>query len=183
MPDEFEPPEAPEKPESHKERIVGLIIATIAVVLAIVTHVGNETSNEKILAHVDASDQFSFYQAKKERRSQLELSLDQMKLEYDRLSPAAQAEADKLIAAYGAQIKHLEDDGDKIQEKGNELVAEARKLEAKVKFIELGEIALQISVVLCSITILTEQELFVRMGLASAFLGALLAVWGIFFTH
>jgi hypothetical protein len=29
-------------------------IAAIAVILAIVTHLGNETNNEKILAHVDA---------------------------------------------------------------------------------------------------------------------------------
>jgi len=183
MADEFELPETPDSPESHKERIVGLIIAAIAVALAIVTHVGNETTNEKILAHVDASDAFAFYQAKKERHSQLDLQVDNLNLQFDRLSPAGQAQAAKLRDDYTAQIKHLEDDGKEIQAKGNELLAESKHLEKKGSFVELGEIALQISVVLCSITILTEQGLFVRMGLGTAALGIILAAWGAFFVH
>ncbi len=183
MPDEIELPEAPEATESHKERIVGLIIAAIAVVLAIVTHLGNETNNEKILAHVDASDQFAFYQAKKERHAQLELQVDNLHLQFDKLSPEAQAQGAKLLTGYEAQMKHLEDDGKEIKEKGDELLAESRRLQAKGTFIELGEIALQISIVLCSITILTEQNLFVRMGVISAILGALTAIWGVFLMH
>jgi hypothetical protein len=178
MPDEFEPPEAPKTTESHKERIVGLIIAAIAVVLAIVTHLGNETNNDKILAHVDASDQFAFYQAKKERHAQLELQIDNLHLQFDKLSPEGQAQAAKLLTGYEAQMKHLEDDGREIKDKGDELLAESRHLQAKATFIELGEIALQIAVVLCSITILTEQNLFVRMGGVSAILGILLAILG-----
>jgi len=44
----------------------------------------------------------------------------------------------------------------------------------------LAEIGLQISVVLCSISILTEQKLFVRMGLVLAVAGVLIALWGFF---
>ena len=176
MPDEFEAPET-EKAESRHERLVGLIIAAIAVVLAIVTHLGNEANNEKIVAHVDASDQFSFYQAKKLHRSQLEVAVDQIKLEYDRLSAPAQAEADKHLASYDAEIKHLEDDDKEIKAKADELLLEAHHLEAKATYIELGEIALQISIVLCSITILTEQNLFVKMGVVAALAGVFFAVW------
>ncbi len=179
MPDEFEAPETPET-ESHKERVVGLIIASIAVILAIVTHVGNETSNEKIVAHVDTTDQFNFYQAKKERRYQLELQTDSVHLQFDRLSPEAQAEATKDLAAYAAQIKKLDKDLEDIKKEGDEKKAESVKLEGKATFIELGEIALQISVVLCSITILTEQRLFVKMGMALALAGVLLALYGLF---
>ena len=183
MPDELELPETPEATESHKERIVGLIIAAIAVVLAIVTHLGNETNNEKILAHVDASDQFAFYQAKKGRHAQLDLQTDNLHLQFDKLSPEAQAQATKLLTGYEVEIQHLEDDGKKIKEKGDELLAESRQLQAKSTFIELGEIALQISIVLCSITILTEQNLFVRMGVISALLGALITICGIVLMH
>lgn len=183
MPDEFELPETPEATESHKERIVGLIIAAIAVALAIVTHLGNETNNEKILAHVDASDQFAFYQAKKERRAQLDLQTDNLHLQFDKLSPEAQVQATKFLTGYEAEIQHLEEDGKKIKEKGDELLAESRQLQAKSTFIEFGEIALQISIVLCSITILTEQNLFVRMGVLSAIFGVLIAIWGVFLMH
>jgi hypothetical protein len=172
--------EVPEKPDSHKERIVGLIIAAIAVVLAIITASGHQLHNEEILTHVDAADQFSFYQAKKSRHAQLELSIDQIHLDYDRLSPSSQKEADKIVAGYEAEIKHLEEDGKEIKAKGDELIAESKRLAKKADVLDLGEIALQISVVLCSITILTEQFLFVRIGVCTAAIGLLTALWGVF---
>jgi hypothetical protein len=92
--------EVPEKTESRRERVVGLIIATIAVILAVVSALGHETQNDQILAHVDASDQYAFYQAKKERWNALELASDNATLYSDRLSPAgAQTEA-RLAVKY-----------------------------------------------------------------------------------
>jgi hypothetical protein len=179
MPDEFEPPEIPETPESRKKRTVGLIIAVIAVVLAIVTHVGNEIHQDEILAHVDASDQYAFYQAKKERRAQLELQTDNLQLRFDNLSPGAQALANQFRDDYVKESKRLADEGKEIQAKGDELLAESRKLAKQASILDIGEIALQISVVLCSITILTEQRLFVRLGVGVAITGVLIAAWAL----
>jgi hypothetical protein len=170
---EFELPETPETPESHKERTVGLIIAAIAVILAIVTHVGNEIQKEEVLAHIDATDQYSYYQAKKVRASQLDLNTDMIQLGYDRLSSAGQVQATQVMA-------HLADDGGKIKEGADDKVREAARLAARANVLDIGEIALQISVVLCSITILTEQGLFVRLGVAVAGAGILIAAWVIF---
>lgn len=183
MPDEFEIPETPEATESHKERIVGLIIAAIAVVLAIITHVGNETNNDKILAHVDASDQYAHFQSKKERGAQLELQSELIQLLSDKFSPEKQDEATKLLTKYEGQIKHLEDDEKEIKEKADDYMADSHTLQGRARFVEPGEIALQVAIVLCSITILTEQFLFVRMGVAIAIAGALAALWGIFMVH
>jgi hypothetical protein len=85
-----------------------------------------------------------------------------------------------LLDSYAGQIKKDTDDSKKIHEDGENLVKKAENLEGKATFVELGEIALQISVVLCSITILTEQKLFVRMGMTVAFIGLLLALRGLF---
>lgn len=179
MPDEFEPPEIPETPESRKERIVGLIIAAIAVVLAIVTHVGNEIHQDEILAHVDASDQYAFYQAKKERRAQLELQTDSLQLRSGGLTPDVQALANQFRNSYATESRRLEDEGKEIKANGDELLAESRRLARKASILDIGEIALQISVVLCSITILTEQRLFVRMGVCVAAAGVLVAAWAL----
>ena len=183
MPDEFEIPETPEATENRHERRVGLIIAVIAVVLAIVTHLGNETNNEKIVAHVDASDRFAFFQAKKQRITEFELQSDLIRLEFDRLSPAAQGDATRRLEEYGKKVESLKEESAKIQEEGHHLLEESQELHGKATFIELGEIALQISIVLCSITILTEQHLFARMGMGAALLGALLSAYGYFFAH
>jgi hypothetical protein len=182
MPEEFEP-EVPETPKSHKERTVGLIIATIAVVLAIVTHIGNEIHQDEILAHVDASDQYAFYQAKKERHAQLELQLDELQLRADTFSPTALAAATKLRDSYTTESSRLVDEGKEIKAKGDELMAESQKLARKSSILDIGEIALQISVVLCSLTILTEQGLFVRLGIGVALTGVAVAAWALLVPH
>jgi hypothetical protein len=154
MADEIELPETPETPESRKERAVGLIIAAIAVVLAIVTHI-----------------------------DQLGLNSDIIRLSQDRLSSAGEIQAMQLLAGYEAETKHLEQDGDKIKELADEHVLDATKLAARASVLDIGEIALQISVVLCSITILTEQRLFMRLGIAVALAGVTVAAWVLLIMH
>jgi hypothetical protein len=166
----------PEQPESRRERVGGLIIAAIAVVLAIVSSTAQETHNDQILAHIDAADQYAFYQAKKERHEQLILAGDAARLDQERLSPAGQAQATQVLAGYSAEMTRLDGEGKEIQKKGDELMAESRRLEAKARVIDLGEIALQIAVVLCSITILTEQRLFLHVGVLTAAIGILVAL-------
>jgi hypothetical protein len=165
--------ELPEKARSHHERIVGLIIAAIAVVLAIITSLGHETQNEQILAHVDASDQYAFYQAKKDRSFALDLALDNIELHEGSVDPG------KMVQGYKQQKARLEAEGKAIQAKGDELMKEAVRLERKARVLDLGEIALQISIVLCSITILTEQRLFAIMGVITAAIGVAVGLWGI----
>jgi hypothetical protein len=169
--------EVPEATENHRERIVGLIIAAIAVVLAIVSAIGHATSNEQILAHVDASDQYAFYQAKKERSFTLSLAMDNLKLHAE--DAGLGAGSVQLLASYQAQQTRLDTEGKDIQAKGQSFMDDAARLERKSQVLDLGEIALQISIVLCSITILTEQRLFAIMGVITAGIGAAVALWGI----
>jgi hypothetical protein len=171
--------ELPEKVESRRERVVGLIIAAIAVVLAVVSSLAHETHNDEILAHIDAADQYAFYQAKRERRAQLEVASDAAGLGSDRLSPAGQAQAAALRTGYGAEEKRLVTEGTAIQHKGDELMAESKRLEAKARVLDLAEIALQIAVVVCSISVLTEQRLFVVIGVGMAVVGIFVAVTGL----
>ena len=172
--------EVPETPESERERAIGLIIATIAVILAIVSAYGHGIHQDEILAHVDAADQYSFYQAKKDRHEQLELSTDAITLQRDHLSLPGQNDADRMLAAYATEEAKLDSDSQGIKAKGDELLKESQYLARRAGVFDLAEIGLQISVVLCSISILTGQKLFVRMGLVLAVAGVLVALWGCF---
>lgn len=165
--------ELPEKARSRHERVVGLIIAAIAVVLAIVSSIGHDTQNEQILAHVDASDQYAFYQAKKDRSFAIDLALDNISLHEGSAVPG------KMIEGYKQQKAKLDSEGKAIQAKGKEFLDEAERLARKAWILDVGEIALQISIVLCSITILTEQRLFAVMGVITASVGVAVALWGI----
>jgi hypothetical protein len=179
MPEEFELPETPDSPESRKERTVGLIIAVIAVVLAIVTHVGNEIHQDELLAHIDATDEYNDYQTKKTTNIQLDLNSDIINLNLDRLSPAAQQLATKTLADYAEQKKQNSEKAEKHKDLGDEHIKDAAKLARQSSILDIGEIALQISVVLCSITILTEQGLFVRLGVTVALAGVVIAAWAL----
>ena len=180
---EIELPETPETPESHKERTVGLIIATIAVALAFVTHAGNEIHQEELLTHIDSSDAYNDYQVKKAANLQFEMAEDNIELNYDRLSPAAQQKANAKLANYHQWTEENTGKAEKHKDEGDEQVKEAARLARKSGVLDIGEIALQISVVLCSITILTEQGLFARMGIGLALVGAAVAAWALTMTH
>ena len=171
--------ELPEKPDSHSERIVGLIIAAIAVVLAIVSALAHDTQNEEILAHVDGADQYAYYQAKKERSFALQLGADKIDLDTDVLSPLGQKQARQLVTNYKAEQTRLDKEGKEAQDKGKEFMDEATRLEHKARVLDIGEIALQIAIVLCSITILTEQRLFVILGVTTAGIGIAVSLWGV----
>ena len=170
--------ELPEKARSHHERIVGLIIAAIAVVLAIVSSAGHQAHSDEILAHVDSADQYAFYQAKKDRSFALQLQADSIRLQRGQFPAAAQAQADKLLADGAAQQARLAGEGREVQAKGQAFLEEATRLARKSRILDLGEIALQISIVLCSITILTEQRLFAIMGVITAGIGVVVGLWG-----
>lgn len=171
--------EVPEKTENRRERVVGLLIACIAVVLAIVSAIGHDTKNEQILAHVDASDQFNFYQAKKERFFLREIQAEDLGLIADRLSPTKQVDLARISVETSQDQQRLGNEMKDIQAKGDDFMKEAERLGKKSKVLDLGEIALQISIVMCSITILTEQRLFAFMGAVMAAIGVAVALWGI----
>lgn len=166
--------EVPEKPGSNSERIVGLIIAIIAVVLAIVSSVAHRSQSEEIVKNVQSSDKYSFYEARKGRELQYELAIDN-------LEGSSNPKADELKAKYQAKI-------DREKSESEHTVAEAKALEndatataGRSFILDCGEIVLQVAIVLCSITIITEIMIFVRCGVVLAVLGALTAIYGTFF--
>lgn len=171
--------EVPEKTENRRERVVGLIIACIAVVLAIVSAIGHDTKNEQVLAHVDASDQYNFYQAKKERFFLRQIQAEDVGLNGDRYSPGKQIDAAHVAVEILQDQQRLGAEMREAQTKGDGFMADAKRLGAKSRVLDLGEIALQISIVLCSITILTEQRLFAFIGVVMAAIGVAVSLWGI----
>ena len=53
--------EIPEDAKDRQERQVGLTIAILAILLAVVSALGNEQDNEKIVKQIEASNGFAWY--------------------------------------------------------------------------------------------------------------------------
>jgi len=76
MESEHELEEAAEKAREPFDRVVGATMATVAVVLALVSVLGQMKTTEELLAQQKASDQWAYYQAKNIREHSYEMFLD-----------------------------------------------------------------------------------------------------------
>jgi hypothetical protein len=70
-----------------------------------------------------------------------------------------------------------------VQEDAKEMERERDLLESRADLYDAAELFLEISVVLCSIALLTEMELFWKLSFISTVCGLAIAIWGIFGVH
>jgi len=173
---------AKEAAEEGKERRhlapVSITIATLAVFVAIVSLLGHRAHTEEILMQTRATDQWGYYQAKNMRRNNLE-ALDEVltALESTKAERAAEVQ------------KHFHEEIDKYREQQTEIQSEARGLEAEVKLasrradrFDLGEVFLEIALVVTSITLLTDNRRYWYFGMVLAAVGLVAAGSG-FLVH
>ena len=157
---------------------VSLTMAVMAVLVATVTLLGHRTHIEQVIAQAKASDQWSYYQAKGVRRHNFEAFAELLSA----LTSKDHAREEQARQKFIAQAERYRDDQKEIE-------AEARKLEQEVIIagrranrFNLGEVFLEIALVITSITLLTSNRGYWVMGLLFAALGVVVAATG-FLVH
>lgn len=173
--------EIPQEAGSKEDKRVGIKIAIIAVVMAIVSSYGKNAANDMIINEVKASNGFAWYQAKRIRSAMNDQVIAQTELDLLGSPTDAQREA------MGKLKKKLQDKNAEYKKENEDILkeAEATKAEAalagkKNDAFDRAEIALQVAVVLCSLTLLTGSPVFSRAGVALAFVGVGLAIMAFF---
>lgn len=173
---------AKEAAEEAKERKhlapVSLTMAILAVLVATVSLLGHRAHTEEILMQTRATDQWAYYQAKNMRRNNLE-ALDDV---------LAALENTKAERAEQVQ-KHFHEEIDKYREQQKDIQSEARSLEAEVgrasrraDRFDLGEVFLEIALVVTSVTLLTDNRAYWYFGFVLATIGVIAAGSG-FLAH
>ncbi len=157
---------------------VSLTIAILAVFVAVVSLLGHRAHTEEILMQTRATDQWAYYQAKNMRRNTLE-ALDEV---------LTALENTKAERAQEVQ-KHFHEEIEKYREQQKDIQTEARGLEAEVQRatrradrFDLGEVFLEIALVVTSITLLTDNRRFWYLGIGLACVGLVAAASG-FLVH
>ena len=171
--------EAAERAKENKDLApVSLTMAILAVLVATVSLLGHRAHTEEILMQTRATDQWAYYQAKNMRRNNLE-ALD------DVLTALENTKAERAEEVR----KHFHDDIEKYREQQTEIQTEAREFEAEVQRashradrFDLGEVFLEIALVVTSITLLTDKRAFWYFGIVLAVVGLLAAGSG-FLVH
>jgi hypothetical protein len=156
--------EAVEKAREPFERKVGATMAIVAAVLALVSVWGHVTTTEELLLQQKASDQWAYYQAKSIRRYQSEVTRDVL---------AAVAGASSAASRkYDSNQERYKKEGDAIEEKAKDLEHESAVKSGQALRLHLGEIFLEIAIVVASLALLTRRRVFWWAGVASSAAGA-----------
>ena len=163
----------------QQDRKIGLFIAIVAVFLTINSALGNKADNDEIINRVNASNSWAYFQAKRIRSHQIELTRD-LTLLMGKTSLSAQADAMKLASKYDEGVEKYKKEADEITEQAKSQEKAADQAEKKGNLFDFGEVLFQITLVLCSVAIITKQKLFFRMGQAFAAAGGVALLYALF---
>jgi len=176
-----EPGELEEKKAQPFTKRVALTTAIFAVILAITSLGGSNAMKEMLLAQQQASDQWSFYQAKvirehlyRQQKQRLELDLlekEALKPEVKKRYEALLQETAKPAERYGQEKKDIKKEAEKLEH-------ERDIYRAKDPYFDYAEVLLQIAIVMASISILAHSRSMFVFALTAASLGALFSLNG-----
>lgn len=179
--------DAEDQNQRDKDRLLGVYIAVLAVILALCTMGGGNAAKEATLKNIEASNLWAFFQAKNLRRQALRLQIDQLEIMRDgdpNLPAATRAAIEAKITDYKAQDALLT--SDKARNEGlDELFVRAKALEVerdtameRDPYFDYGEAFLQIAIVLAGVAIISGGSAVLVSSLVVAALGALMTLNG-----
>jgi hypothetical protein len=150
---------------------VTITMAVLAVLVATVSLLGHRTHTEEVILQNKVTDQWSYYQAKNIR-----LHTDQLFGDLAGIVTSKDAEAAaKLQEKVRAEADRYKDDKKELETKAHELEQEFALTHRKADRFDLGEVFLEIALVITSITLLSGRRIYWQMGLFIAAAGILIA--------
>ena len=154
---------------------VTMTMAILAVLVAIVSLLGHRAHTEEVLLQNRSTDQWSFYQAKNIRRHS-----DEQFAELASVLSAKDAESvKKFHEKYQQEAELYRDELKELEAKGHEIEAEIALEQRRGNRFDLGEVLLEIALVVTSITLMTGRRFFWAFGIISAGAGLLVAATGL----
>jgi hypothetical protein len=166
-----------EAPEDYHGRRTALLIGVLAAILALSEMAERGAQNAYLAHHITVSDDFAFYQARQARA----LTLNQTATLLQALGPSS-PEVQKAVTDAQAEAHRLTDDS----ERGNGLKQIQARSEAegrlrdealhKYEWLEIVTSALQIAIVLGSVSVVTQLPKIAYLGAAMGAVSAVLAV-------
>jgi len=153
-------------------RPVAFTMSVLAVLLAVTTVMGGRTHEDAVLDQNKATDQWNEYQAQKIRDYNTQLVSDLMSVvTIDNKDAAA-----KLAKGYSDHEKKWATELTQDQTAAQALQASVDKGEARADRFDLGEVLLEIGLVITSITLLTRSRIYWHLGLIVSALGIIASV-------
>lgn len=169
-----------EHAEHAKMIEVSFTMSVLAVLLAGATLLGHRAHTEEVVLSNDRTDQWNFYQFKKLRGVQAEQVYDNlMVLQADIKDPKTREDIDKVKEKYKKRSEKESEDIEKINDKAKEIEKEKDLVARRADRFDLAEGFLEVALVICSLTLLTQNRSFWWAGMAIGAVGVAVAILGI----
>ena len=182
-----------DKEKSAEDKFRGraaLVIAVMAMLLAITSLGGGNVAEDIVASNIQASNLWSFYQAKNARQTSYKLAAEELETEIQlrqgSLTPELRQSLEAKIRQYKETVERYESEPDKGEGK-KELFDKAKVFEAERDralkqdtSFDLAEALFQIAIVLASVAILSSSRLILRMALVLGSAAAVLMFNGFF---
>jgi Domain of unknown function (DUF4337) len=150
---------------------ITITMAILAVLVATVSLLGHRAHTEEVILQNKVTDQWSYYQAKKIRQHTDELFADLSAIVATKDTQAAA----KLQEKARGEADRYKDDQKELEKKGHELEQEFTFTHRKADRFDLGEVFLEVALVITSITLLGGRRIFWHLGLFFAVVGCCVA--------
>ena len=163
------------------DRKVALSMAIVAAALASVTLLSHRSHNEVTVKKTEESDKWNYYQAKKNRGYMYAADAELLEaLSKETPTGESAGKTEKLIAKWRDTEKRYDADADKLQDEAKELQHEGHLAHSSSNFFDLGELCIEIALVLCSVALLAKRHSFWILGILVGALGFIVAMGGFF---
>jgi hypothetical protein len=152
---------------------VGVAVGVIGIILAIVTIGSHRAHNAAVINRTEENDQWSFYQAKKNRQQMLDVGAD---LARSLSTDASRVRA--LVDEYTKQSAHYSQETKEIEQEARLKHAETTREEGRAVRLDLGEGFLELGLVMSSLYFLSKRKFFPVIGAIAAIAGTILGIMG-----
>ena len=163
---------------------LALTTVVFAVCATLSTLKGGGFSTRSVMSQAQASDQWSYYQAKSIKgyiydlqREKLELELGAIKA---KMSGSMVSEYEKKIAGYKEKVEKYDKDKEEIKQKAEELEKRRDDAQTHSGTFGLAAMFLQIAILLSSIAALMRKKYFWFLGIGAGCFGLLYFLNGFF---
>jgi hypothetical protein len=155
---------------------VTVSMAILAVIVAAVSLMGERIHADEMLAQTRATDQWAQYQAWVIRERSYEVFLDQLSV----FSLQNPSRVEEIKTKYTKEINHYSSATKDIQTQAYATEDSVKVLERRSNWFDFAGVLLEASLVVCSITLLTQNRAYWYLGLFGAASGILIAGVGLF---
>jgi len=176
MPDELS--ELRENAEHGRENPslapISVTMAILAVCVAVVSLMGHRSHTEELLTQNRATDEWAYYQAKNIRRHNYEMGVELLAL----VEFKDKEQANKVKEKYQKEAERYTKEQAEIEEQAKDFEKESGLAQRRADRFDLGEVFLEIALVISSLALLTRNRFYWLLGIVGGVAGLGIAATG-----